>query len=137
MGQGCSKASSSYGVLRGPVLRMNSLVLIAAVLLLALSQLLQKIAAESQLKQAKTTGDWLRAIVTPPLSLAIACIVLGTILWLFVLYTMDLSRAYPFLGAGTVIVVALSRIWLGEHVSILRWLGVILIAIGISLVAGT
>ena len=59
--------------------------------------------------------------------LAIGFIVAGTVLWLYVLYRMDLSRAYPFLGLGTVFVVALSRIWLREPVSAMRWIGVVII----------
>ena len=116
---------------------MDSLILMAAVVLLALSQILQKLGASSRLAKASTAREWLWAFITPPLSLALACIFVGTILWLIVLYRMDLSRAYPFLGIGTVLVVAVSRIWLRERVSVLRWLGVCLIGIGISMVAGT
>ena len=84
-----------------------------------------------------TAREWIIAFLSPPLVFAIVCIVAGTALWLGVLYRMDLSRAYPFLGLGTILVVALSRVWLREPVSLLRWFGVGLIAAGISLVAGS
>jgi multidrug transporter EmrE-like cation transporter len=116
---------------------MDNLLLLTAVFLLALSQVLQKQGAVSSLRGRRTPRDFLRAFLSPPLLLAVIFIVAGTVLWLIVLYRMDLSRAYPFLGLGTVLVVALSRLWLNEHVSLFRWLGVGLIAAGISLVAGT
>lgn len=116
---------------------MDNLLLLAAVALLALSQVLQKLGAVTRLKGRSTAAELLRAFVSLPLVLAFLSIVAGTILWLAVLYRMDLSRAYPFLGLGTVLVVALSRIWLREPVSLFRWFGVGLIAFGISLVAGS
>jgi len=116
---------------------MDNLLLVAAVLLLALSQVLQKLGAVSQLKGRTSFRDWVLAFLSPPLVFALGFIVAGTVLWLAVLYRMDLSRAYPFLGLGTILVVALSRLWLRERVSAFRWFGVCLIAIGISLVAGS
>lgn len=116
---------------------MDDLVLFAAVLLLALSQMLQKLGAVSRLRGAATARAWFLALLSPPLLLAMTFIVAGTTLWLYVLYRMDLSRAYPFLGLGTVLVVTLSRVWLKEQVTALRWFGVGLIAAGVALVAGT
>jgi drug/metabolite transporter (DMT)-like permease len=116
---------------------VDNLVLLAAVLLLALSQILQKQGAVSRLRAAGTAREWALALLSAPLVFAFACIVAGTALWLYVLYRMDLSRAYPFVGLGTVVVVALSRIWLKERVSALRWFGVSLIAAGTALVASS
>ena len=116
---------------------MDNLLLLAAVTLLALSQVFQKLGADSRLSGNRTVGGWIRAFLSPPLIYAVAFIFAGTLLWLIVLYRMDLSRAYPFLGLGTILVVALSRLWLREQVSAARWLGVCLIALGITFVAGT
>jgi multidrug transporter EmrE-like cation transporter len=116
---------------------MDDLLLSAAVVLLALSQVFQKLAAQNATRGARTLAEWLRSLAGGPLLLALVLIAAGTVLWLIVLYRMDLSRAYPFLGVGTVLVVVLSRVWLKERVSATRWVGVGLIAIGISLVAGT
>lgn len=116
---------------------MDNVALLVAVLLLAMSQVFQKIAAITRLGGPPTARTWFRALFSLPYVLAIVFIVSGTVLWLYVLYRMDLSRAYPFLGLGTVFVVALSRIWLREPVSLTRWFGVALIVVGITLVAGS
>lgn len=116
---------------------MDDAVLLLAVLLLAMSQVFQKIAAVTRLSGPHSARAWFKAFLSVPFVLAIMFIVSGTVLWLYVLYRMDLSRAYPFLGLGTVFVVALSRIWLREPVSLTRWFGVALIVIGIALVAGS
>ena len=116
---------------------MNNALLLLAVLLLAGSQILQKVGAARRLKGTHTPREWLRAMMSPELVGAALTIVAGTVLWLTVLYRMDVSRAFPFLSLGTVAVVAASRIWLGEHVPIRRWTGVLLIAVGIALVAST
>lgn len=116
---------------------MDNVVLIVAVLLLALSQVLQKIGAVTRLDRAGSPRAWLRALFSPPILLAVCFIVAGTVLWLYVLYRMDLSRAYPFVGLGTVLVVAISRFWLREPVSLTRWFGVALVVAGIALVAGS
>ena len=116
---------------------MNDALLVLAVLLLAGSQILQKLGAARRLTGTRAPREWLRALLSPELIGAIVTIAAGTLLWLTVLYRMDVSRAFPFLSLGTVAVVAASRLWLGEHVSGRRWAGVALIAVGIALVAST
>ena len=116
---------------------MSDLLLLLAVCLLSASQVLQKLGAERRLRDAVSFRQWIAALLSPELIAAAAAIVAGTALWLYILYRMDVSRAYPFLSLGTVIVVAVSRFLLGETVSMSRWAGVVLIVIGIALVAGT
>ena len=116
---------------------MNNVLLVLAVLLLASSQILQKLAAARRLEGVRTPKQLLRALASWELFGAVVTIVAGTLLWLEVLYRMDVSRAFPVLSFGTVAVVAASRLWLGEHVSLRRWGGVVLITVGIALVAST
>lgn len=116
---------------------VDDLLLSGAVVLLALSQVFQKLAAVNAAQRADTLRGWLRSLAGMPLILALAFVAGGTVLWLIVLYRMDLSRAYPFLGAGTVLVVVLSRWWLREQVTAVHWFGVGLIGVGVSLVGGT
>jgi drug/metabolite transporter (DMT)-like permease len=116
---------------------MNDALLLIAVVLLGTSQVLQKVGSARRLAGRRNPHEWLLALLSPELLGAIAALLVGTVLWLTVLYRMDVSRAFPFLSLGTVGVVAASRLWLGEHVSWRRWLGVGLIAVGIALVAST
>lgn len=116
---------------------MNNVLLLLAVALLSASQVLQKVGATRRLAGVRNPGDWIKALLSPELLGAIACIVAGTALWLAVLYRMDVSRAFPFLSLTTVVVMAASQFVLREQVSLHRWAGVALIVIGIALVAST
>lgn len=59
----------------------------------------------------------------------------GTILWVRVLTTTDLSFAYPFAALGYAGGVLLSQFLLHEKVSAARWAGLGLIALGVLGVA--
>ncbi len=58
----------------------------------------------------------------------------SALFWLVVLSRVDLSLAYPFVGLSYIVVVALARLVFNEPVPPLRWLGVLVVAIGIALV---
>lgn len=116
---------------------MDDAVLVVAVCLLSASQVLQKLGAQRSLEGARSLRTWLAALFSPLLLSAAVCLAAGFALWLYVLYRMDVTRAYPFLSFGMIVVVAISRLYLKERVAPLRWAGVVLIAIGIALVAQT
>jgi drug/metabolite transporter (DMT)-like permease len=98
---------------------------------------LQKLGATRRLAGRRGPREWAGALLSVELLGALVCIAAGTALWLVVLYRMDVSRAFPFLGASSIVVVAASRAFLAERVPPRRWLGVGLIALGIALVAST
>lgn len=59
---------------------------------------------------------------------------MGALLWLRVLSEWEVSKAYPMVGLGFLIVTMIG--WLtGENITILRALGILLIFIGVYLVA--
>ena len=58
----------------------------------------------------------------------------SSIIWLLVLSRVELSYAYPLISLGYIFVVFFSWLLFKEPVSLLRWLGVILICVGVSLV---
>ena len=84
---------------------MNDAILLIAVLLLGTSQVLQKLGATRRLQGTRTLRDWIAAMLSPELLGAVLAIVAGSALWLLVLYRMDVSRAFPFLSLGSVLVV--------------------------------
>lgn len=55
---------------------------------------------------------------------------LGAILWLYVLARLPLSAAYPFVGLGFILTMALGVLALGESISPIRIAGTLLIALG-------
>jgi drug/metabolite transporter (DMT)-like permease len=115
---------------------VDDVILILAVVFLTASQLLQKLGAR-RLAMTRNAAEGLRALLSREIVAAVACILLGTMLWLGALYRMDVGRAFPFLSLSTVLVVVMSRLFLGEPVPGKRWLGVGLICVGVALVAGT
>ncbi|MEZ0470787.1 EamA family transporter [Luteimonas salinilitoris] len=116
---------------------MNDLLLLLAVFLLSLSQVLQKIGATRRLASTRRPAEWAAALLSPELLAAGICVLAGTAVWLWILYRMDVSRAFPFLSLSSVLVVVASRVILKEHIAVHRWAGVALIALGIALVART
>lgn len=116
---------------------MDDVLLLVAAATLSASQVLQKLGADRRLRGARTAHQWLAGLLSRELLGALFLLIAGTLLWLLVLYRMDVSRAFPFLSLGYVLVIAISRFWLHEHVPRRRWVGVVLIAAGIAMIAGT
>jgi len=56
---------------------------------------------------------------------------LSSVAWLVVLSRVDLSFAYPMVSTGYVLTVLISWKYLGESVSPARWLGVVIICLGV------
>jgi drug/metabolite transporter (DMT)-like permease len=60
---------------------------------------------------------------------------IGAFTWIFGLSKVPLSLAYPLLSLGYVIVVACSAIFFHEHVSLIRWVGVLVVILGVFLLS--
>jgi undecaprenyl phosphate-alpha-L-ara4N flippase subunit ArnE len=117
---------------------MSVYVLIALALILTTSgQVLQKVAAQHAMKRDENIHFIVRILYVPQTYWAVACLIGGTLTWLVVLYHMDVSKATPFLSLGFILVTLVSRIRLHEKISSRRWLGVILVTVGLWLVAMT
>lgn len=58
-------------------------------------------------------------------------------LWLIVLTRADLSYAYPLLSMGYVLIVLLSRVVFHEAVTPVRFLGTLVICVGVFLISRT
>jgi len=115
-------------------------------LLLALLSVGLSVAAQFLLKLGISSAE-IQSVLAQPLGVRVAASVfsnvkvlggltlygLGAVVWLGVLSHWDVSKAYPLVGLGFVLTVAIG--WLiGEQVTLLRSLGVALICIGAALV---
>jgi multidrug transporter EmrE-like cation transporter len=58
---------------------------------------------------------------------------IATLLWLVVLSKAELSFAYPMLAVGYILIAIFSKIFFGENVTFVRFLGILLISIGVFL----
>jgi len=61
----------------------------------------------------------------------------AALIWLIVLSRVDLSFAYPMMGLSYVMILIISGLALGEYVSFQRWLGALIICVGVFLIART
>ena len=77
----------------------------------------------------------LAAATNPWLITGLTCYALGAVTWIIVLTRVQLSWAYPMLALNQVLVLLVGAVFLHEHVSMLRWGGVLLIMTGVVLVS--
>ena len=85
---------------------------------------------------ASGTVGAVRAVVSQPfVLLGLAMYGVGAIVWLLVLARVEVSRAYPFVGLGFLLVMALGASMLGESIGTARWVGTVLVAAGVLCVA--
>ena len=84
---------------------------------------------------AALVGSFIKIFFSPLVILGISLYFLGVFFWLYALSKVDLSFAYPFVSVSYVLVVLLSWFVLGESISYLRWIGVILICSGVFLIS--
>ena len=75
-----------------------------------------------------------RAAKEPRLWLGLALFGISAVFWLVVLSRVPLSIAYPVVGLSYIVVVAISRVFLHEHVPPLRWAGALVVALGIAMI---
>ncbi len=61
----------------------------------------------------------------------LGCAVIASIMWMIALSMSDISFAYPFMGLAIVLVLALSPIIFKEVVPWTRWLGVVIVCLGL------
>lgn len=114
-----------------------------APLLLAFGSVLASVGAQFLLSAGvRTKGvsesptlSGLAEMLREPLVLAGLALYVGSAAaWLFVLQVMEVSKAYPLVGAGFLVSVAIGAV-MGEAVSTQRILGAMAIFIGVALVA--
>lgn len=78
---------------------------------------------------------FLRAAFSPWIVGGILLYVLGTAVWLILLTKVDVSYAYPMLSLGYIFVLLFSFVFLHEPLTAIKFLGTLLIVIGVSLIA--
>ncbi len=116
---------------------MEYVLILFVVTLTSVGQVLQKLGADRGLKNAKNATQIFYALFQWEIILAVICLASAIVIWLAVLYMMDVSKAFPFISLGFVVVLLSARFYLKEFIPWNRWLGVVFIIAGISLLAQT
>ncbi len=118
-----------------------------SIFLVALVSIALSVAAQFALKAGMSSSS-VKMALEQPVSLASAYQVLtngfvvggfflygvGAVVWLAVLSRWDVSKAYPLVGFGFVLTAVVGAT-LGEHVSVVRTLGILLICTGVFVVS--
>ncbi len=116
---------------------MEYALILLVVTLTSIGQVLQKLGADRGLKEAGSFSETIAALFQWEIILAVICLGSAISIWLVVLYMMDVSKAFPFISLGFVVVLLSARFYLHETIPWNRWLGVVFIVAGISLLAQT
>jgi len=101
-------------------------------LMLAMGQMLFKRVGLSVRGMPLTAGLRMLA-ASPMLYAALALYGAATLLWIWILSRVPLSRAYPWVALGVFIVPLLGWWLFGERPAPIFWLGVLLIVAGVAL----
>lgn len=75
-----------------------------------------------------------RMVRSPFIMGGFAFIAGGAVFWLAVISRVDLSFAYPMLSIGYILVLLFSTVFLKEHVNTVRWIGALVIILGVYLI---
>ena len=83
---------------------------------------------------ATIVPDLFRVITNPFIFFGFGLIFSASIFWLSAISQMNLSVAYPMLSTSYVLILLASAVFLGETVTLVRWLGVGVILAGVGMV---
>ena len=110
----------------------NATILMLYALGMSLGQVLFKIAADRAKERA--AGGFLESVVTDGyFVLAVAVYGVLTLIWVWILMRVPLSRAYPFVVLAFVFTPALAVLFLNESINIWYIMGVALILSGLGI----
>ncbi len=84
---------------------------------------------------AELAGRFFQIIFSPWVFTGLSLAFISALFWLTVLARVDLSFAYPMVSLGYVLVVLLSFLIFKENVTLIRWIGVLVICLGVYLVS--
>ena len=83
------------------------------------------------------TQTLVRVFSTPLVLMGLSLYVVAALAWLIVLSRLDLSYAYPMLALMYVLIPLASRFLLREQIPGLRWLGILVVSLGLIIVSRT
>lgn len=114
-------------------------LILTSLAIAVVGQLLLKIGM-TQVRDASPAGSGAVAILTkaavqPLVIVGIAGYAISAVLWLLALSRADLSKVYPFAGLTVATVAIASWLILKEPMTAMRWVGTLIVVIGVTLVA--
>lgn len=86
---------------------------------------------------ANILPQFLKAFSNPWVLAGFLFYFLSSLFWIIALSKVDLSVAYPLLSCGYILVLLASWLFFKEPVTAIRWLGVLVIMAGVTLISRT
>lgn len=117
-----------------------ALVLIAVTILFTvIGQLMVKYGTQQLSDFPKSLAEvfpiMLSALTNVWIIVGLCCAFVAALAWIGAISLSDISFAYPFMGLAIVLVLVLSPFLFGESVTVGRWLGVLVVCLGLLIVA--
>ena len=75
--------------------------------------------------------------LNPAIFAGLVLYVISMVLWLVAMTSFDISFMYPLVSIGYVLTAFFAMTFLGEHVSVMRWMGIIMIVGGVFFIIRT
>lgn len=118
------------------------LVLVASVLIAVAGQTVLKMGMTDVGRigsaEARDLGaTFMRVAANPKVVGGLALYFVSALLYMVALSRVDLSAAYPFAGLSYVAIALIAWLVLGEQVPVMRWVGTLVITLGVGIVAFT
>ena len=115
---------------------MFKLIIIAIIqsAFLAVAQYFMKIGVERVVEYSMTWA-YFRSFLNWQLGLSLLMYVIAMIIYLFMLKNYDLSIVYPLTSISYIFTILLAMFLLGETVSVVRWVGILLVMLGVGMIA--
>ncbi len=108
------------------------LLLLSAIVFAVMTQLLLK---QGMLRRPNfRLKDLASLIGNLPVLGGFICLGISILLYLQALSNLNLSVAYPTVGLGYVLVIIMSKVCFKEPISLIRWIAVLIICAGVTLV---
>ena len=79
--------------------------------------------------------NYVKIFLSPAVLIGTFLYISSAFFWIYSLTKVDLSFAFPFLSLSYVLIILASWLLLGENIPLLRWIGVIVICIGVFLIS--
>jgi drug/metabolite transporter (DMT)-like permease len=73
--------------------------------------------------------------LNPYVFVGLACFGMSAVFWLVVLSRLELSLVYPMVSVAYILVAIFSWFFFKENVNLVRWLGILVIVMGVFLIS--
>lgn len=116
---------------------INYLIMGISILLAVAGQLLMKrgMMIFGTFRATQLLQNIIPMFLNPYVFFGFVCFGLSSLFWLIVLSRLPLSLVYPMVSFAYVLVAFASIVFFKEHVSLVRWVGISVIIVGVFLIS--